>query len=204
MSLNGIIKLQIQKKKWRLKNKHNNTSTTNLFNTNQVTVGKGTYGSLYVLTHGEDAVLTIGNYCSIGPDVAFVLQSDHALNHFSTYPFKVMSGLAKYEAISKGNIVIEDDVWIGLRSIILSGVHIGKGAVIGAGSIITHDIPSYAIVVGIPGKVVGYRFDDRQIEILKNIDMSKLDNHQITKIIDNLYYDINSVEDAINIKNIIG
>lgn len=60
------------------------------------------------------------------------------------------------DSVSKP-VVIGDDVWIGARSIILKGVHIGKGAVIAAGAVVTKDVPEYAIVGGVPAKVIKYR-----------------------------------------------
>lgn len=201
MSLKSDIILYFHNKKWRMNNKGNYTTAANLFNISQVSVGKGTYGPLYVLTHGNDAKLEIGSYCSIGPQVAFVVQSDHPLNHLTTYPFKVMNGLAQYEAISKGNIVVEDDVWIGLRAIILSGVHIGRGAVIGAGSVITHDIPPYAIVTGVPGRVVGTRFSEEVVTELSQIDLSKIKSLETSKMIEVLNHQIKDCDDIKMIKN---
>ncbi len=58
---------------------------------------------------------------------------------------------------SKGPIIIEDDVWIGLDVQVMDGVRIGRGAIVGAGSVVTHDIPPYAIAVGVPARVIGYR-----------------------------------------------
>ena len=68
-----------------------------------------------------------------------------------------------------GDIIIENDVWIGAKATIMSGVTIHNGAVIGANSVITKDIPPYAIVVGNPGKIVKYRFTEEQIEKLLQI-----------------------------------
>lgn len=203
MSVKSSIILYRFNKKWRSINKHNRTNVSNLFNYQQVEVGKGTYGNLYVLSHGTDSKLKIGHYCSIAPKVSFVLQSDHCLHRFSTFPFKVMGGVSKYEAISKGDIIIDDDVWIGIGSTILSGVHIERGAVIGAGSIITHDIPPYAVVVGSPGRVIGYRFDPKIIEILMHIDYANIDIEDVINCPFDLYQMIDSVETAENIvKNI--
>ena len=72
-------------------------------------------------------------------------------------------------AVSKGEIVIEDDVWIGSNSVILSGVKIGRGAVIGAGSIVTKNVPKYAIVAGNPAKVIKMRFNDEEISKLEKL-----------------------------------
>ncbi|MDR4410468.1 antibiotic acetyltransferase, partial [Bacillus anthracis] len=69
---------------------------------------------------------------------------------------------------SKGEIVVGNDVWTGYQSCILSGVTIGNGAIIGAWSVITKDVPSYAIVTGNPAKFVRYRFLQETIEKLKN------------------------------------
>ena len=60
-------------------------------------------------------------------------------------------------SISKGPVVIEEDAWLGAGVKVLSGVRIGKGAVIGAQSLVNKDIPDYAIAVGVPAKVIGYR-----------------------------------------------
>jgi carbonic anhydrase/acetyltransferase-like protein (isoleucine patch superfamily) len=66
----------------------------------------------------------------------------------------------------KGDIIIENDVWIGAKSTIMSGVKISNGAIIGATATVTKDVPPYAIVVGNPGKIVKYRFTEKQIEML--------------------------------------
>jgi acetyltransferase-like isoleucine patch superfamily enzyme len=58
---------------------------------------------------------------------------------------------------SGGNIVLEDDVWLGLGVAVLEGVRIGKGAIIGAGAVVTEDIPAYAIAVGVPARVIRMR-----------------------------------------------
>ena len=73
------------------------------------------------------------------------------------------------QSISKGNVKIGNDVWIGIGATILSGVNIGDGAVIGASAVITKDIPDYAIVAGNPAKVVRMRFDANQISTLKRL-----------------------------------
>jgi acetyltransferase-like isoleucine patch superfamily enzyme len=60
-------------------------------------------------------------------------------------------------------IVIEDDVWIGYRAIVLKGVTVGRGSVVGAGSVVTRDVPRYAIVAGVPARKVGVRFSEDEI-----------------------------------------
>ena len=79
------------------------------------------------------------------------------------------------EAYSNGPIVINDDVWIATDSIILSGVNVGKGAVIAAGSVVVKDVPPYSIVGGNPAKVIKYRFEQNIIDKLMKIDLSSID-----------------------------
>ena len=73
--------------------------------------------------------MTIGNYVSIAENVYFLLDVEHYIDHISTYPFRVkLLQECKSESFAKGNIVVEDDVWIGFGAVIMSGVTIGKGA----------------------------------------------------------------------------
>lgn len=176
--------------KFRIKNRHNNVSMSNYFNINLVSVGKKSYGSLYVLAFSNESTLKIGNYCSIAPNVSFILSADHYINHISTYPFKVKIMKEKFEGKSKGNIVVNDDVWIGYGAIIMSGVHIGQGAIIAAGALITKDIPPYAIVGGVPAKIIKYRFKPEIIKELLKIDYNKLTKKDIANNIDKLYVEI--------------
>lgn len=76
-------------KKWRKVNEHNETFPVNYYNQQLVTVGRWTYGELCVLTFNDYYKLQIGNFCSIAPDVVFVLSADHFLTHVSSFPFKV-------------------------------------------------------------------------------------------------------------------
>lgn len=82
-------------------------------------------------------------------------------------------------ASCKGPIIIEDDVWIGESVIVMSGVHIGRGAVIGAGAVVTKNIPSYSVVVGAPATVIKYRFDRDVIAKLQRIDFEKISAEEI-------------------------
>ena len=90
-----------------------------------------------------------------------------------------------------GYKTIEDDVWIGDRAIILSGVKIGRGAVIGAGCVVTKDVNPYEIVIGNPMRVLRKRFPDNIIDKLMNVDFSKLDSNFIHSHIDLLYEELN-------------
>ena len=168
-------KLAVNKYRFRKLNPHNKVYAANLFPFGIVTVGKHSYGSLFVYSWGaENEYLKIGNFVSIAEGVKFILGGNHCLDSFSTYPFRVMFLGHEKEAWSKGPIVIEDDVWIGMDAIILSGVTIHQGAVIGAGSVVAADIPPYAIAVGNPAHIAKYRFSKDIIEQLLRINLEEL------------------------------
>jgi virginiamycin A acetyltransferase len=183
-------------KKWAKQNKHNFTTIgKNLFDQRKVSIGKGTYGKLNIYQFDKTSGnLQLGMYCSIAPEVDFILDGEHAYNTLSTYPFKSRY-LNKYdETNTKGDIIVEDDVWIGIHAIILSGVHIGRGAIIAAGAVVTNDIPPYAIVGGVPAKLIKYRFDHDLINSLLKIDYSKLTNKIILEHMNDLYKKVHSSE----------
>lgn len=175
-----------QKSRWRRKNKNNRTIANTLFDINKVFVGNETYGHLNVHTYGNDQErLEIGNYCSIAGGVHFILSGGHDINKIMTFPFSAYYK-NMIDSSTKGKIVIEDDVWIGYGSIILSGVRVGKGAVIGAGSLINKDVPPYAVVGGVPAKIIKYRFSEFVIKKLLEIDFSKINLDTLINIVN--YY----------------
>lgn len=189
------LKRKILTKKWRKRNRHNETAPNNLFDINMVSVGKYTYGRLEVLTFNNQNHLTIGNFCSIAPKVVFLLSADHYTDHISSFPFKVkVTRDLKTEGISKGDIIVEDDVWIGYGAKILSGVHIGQGAIVAAGSIVTKDIPPYAIVAGVPAEVIKYRFPPDVIDELLKIDYNMMTEDIIKNHINELYTELGGID----------
>lgn len=173
---------------WRRINKHNSTTVNNFFNLESVSVGNYTYGVLNVMDSNPVSKLRIGCFCSIAPNVVFILNSDHYTNNLSSFPFKVkcLSSLTA-EAISYGDIVIDDDVWIGYGSIVLSGVHIGQGAIIAAGAVVTKDVPPYSIFGGVPANVIKYRFSQDVIKFLMTLDYSLLTKRLVNENVDKLY-----------------
>lgn len=183
-----LLELYFFKKKWRKKNKHNFTFAQNIFPIEIVEVGKYSYGPLNIRSwDAKNEKLVIGNFVSIAEDVLFLLGGNHNIETFSTYPFKVMLLGEEKEAWSKGPIIVEDDVWIGTRVIILSGIRIGQGAIIGAGSVVTKDVPPYAIVGGDPARVIKYRFDEETVKQLIKIDFSRISKEFVLNNIDLLY-----------------
>lgn len=186
----GLIKKKLFNIKWRKLNRLNTTYAVDFFDMSLVKVGKYTYGGLRVLTYNENNKLFIGNYCSIGPNVTFVLSADHYLNHISTFAYKVKVLNEELEGVSKGDIIVGDDVWIGYGATILSGVHIGQGAVVAAGAVVTSNVPPYAIVGGVSAKVIKYRFDPDIIEELMKIDYGRLTKEDIEQHINDLYIEL--------------
>lgn len=114
----------------------------------------------------------IGSFTSIGAQVICGMGS-HPLNLISTYPgfytkeatgAEWLGNLIDYN--DKKTTTIGSDVWIGIRAIIISGISVGHGSVIAAGSVVTKDVPPYAIVGGVPAKIIRYRFKPEDIEKL--------------------------------------
>lgn len=115
--------------------------------------------------------LVIGKFVQIAHGVQIITASaNHQMDGFSTYPFNIFgepwSSAYKANWPNKGDTVIGDDVWIGHQAIILPAVTIGAGAIIGAGSVVTKDVPPYTIVAGNPAKPIRKRFDEETISIL--------------------------------------
>lgn len=127
---------------------------------NNVEIGKYTYG----LWAAEIAPKTkIGAFCSIAPNVKIGLMN-HPMEYVSTHPFLYYKDRGfvteDIQIPQKSAPIIDDDVWIGTNVVILPGVHIGQGAIIGAGAVVTKDVPPYACVGGVP-KVVKIQIPKR-------------------------------------------
>lgn len=174
--LNKNISLYVHKKNWRKQNDHNDTVAMRIFDIDKVSVGQYSYGHLNVFEWGTPGeYLQIGNCVSLAEDVKFILGGNHSITGYSTFPFSAKAGLEpSIDAQYKGAIIVNDDVWIGVGAIILSGVTIGRGAVIAAGSIVTRDVPSYAIVAGSPAKFIKYRLSEEQIKIASQVDFARI------------------------------
>jgi acetyltransferase-like isoleucine patch superfamily enzyme len=135
-------------------------------------IGDWTYGSPKVISYDSETRLKIGKFCSIADDVKILLGGEHRTDWLTTYPFSALfheASIYPGHPASKGDIVIGNDVWLGYGCMILSGVNIGNGAVIAAGSVITKDVPAYTIVGGNPAKPIRRRFSEEIIKILEDI-----------------------------------
>lgn len=136
--------------------------------------------------------LQIGRHTSIAPDVTFIIDLNHdykrvCQGRLSNVPYK-RPHLSK----RKGQIIIMNDCWIGEKSTILSGVTIGNGAVVAAESVVSKDVPPYAIVAGNPAKIIGYRFEPEQIDALQLIRWWNWTPKKIQMYGEELFGDIDS------------
>lgn len=132
----------------------------------QFEIGRGSYGAVEVIDFGEGSKLFMGSWCSIATGTSILLGGGHRTEWATTYPFTVTDPTLahiKGHPVSRGDVTIGNDVWIGTEAMILSGVTIGNGAVIAARSVVSRDVPPYAIVAGSPAKIVRYRFDEETI-----------------------------------------
>ncbi len=113
--------------------------------------------------------MTIGRYCSFGDSVRRI-DANHPLDSLTTHPisYEARFGVIAADRIVSERLTIEDDVWIGHNSVILPGcTFIGRGAIIGAGSIVTKNVPAYAVVAGNPAKQLRMRFDAETIAAIE-------------------------------------
>ena len=126
--------------------------------------------------------ISIGSFCSIARNVS-IQESNHNPYKITTYNIlrNLFDQSVNSDMISKGSIEIGNDVWIGANAIILSGCSIGNGAIIASGSIVTKNVPHYAIVVGNPAKIIKYRFDPETIEKLEEIKWWEWTTEKIIK-----------------------
>ncbi|WP_283205842.1 CatB-related O-acetyltransferase [Methylobacterium cerastii] len=135
-------------------------------------VGDYTYGVPTVLWWGEDTALTIGRYCSIAAGVSIMLGGNHRTDWVTTFPFGVLDPAAAAHTghpATNGDVRIGNDVWLGDSCRILSGVTVGDGACVATGALVTRDVPPYAIVGGVPARIIRLRFSPDQIAAMLEI-----------------------------------
>jgi len=147
--------------------------TRDIFKSRKFVVGKYTYGSPNVIFENSESNLYIGNFCSIAGGVTIFLGGNHRTDWITTFPFSSFqdkfpqSNNIKGHPSTKGDVVIGNDVWIGLNAVIMSGVTIGNGAVVATSSVVTKNIGPYEIWGGNPSILIGKRFDEEKIELLE-------------------------------------
>lgn len=159
-----------------------------LKNAKWANIGKKTYDNgAFVWKWFNNSSLEIGKYCSIANDVNFVCDSGyHTESQITTFPLfhevlekndnviinnttYVVKDIKENLKPSKSGITVGHDVWIGMNATILPGVKIGNGVTVFAGAVVSEDIPDYAIVGGVPGKVIQFKHDQEKIDALNKI-----------------------------------
>lgn len=154
-----------------------------------IEIGRYTYGA-YRIDGSIDDGTRIGSFCSIAPN-SRIGGAGHPLDRVSTHPFTYLSNRGfvpadddALQASLTRPVVIDDDVWIGENAILLPGVRVARGAVIGAGAVVTKDVPPYAIVLGVPARIARHRFTPEQIERLLAIDWPSWSDERIRADVD--------------------
>lgn len=141
----------------------------------------------------EISFTTIGAFCSIANGV-LIGGGRHPIEWASTSPVfydnrdSIKKKYARHVRPKNGMVVVGNDVWIGANAIIMQGVNIGTGAVVGAGSVVTRDVPHYAIVAGVPARQIRMRFDKDLVDRFLKSKWWELDDDQLAALADLVPY----------------
>ena len=135
--------------------------------------------------------LVIGKFCQIASGTKFIMgPANHRISSVSTYPFHVFGGAWRdntpphlSQLPRKGDIVVGNDVWLGRESVVMPGVSIGDGAIVGAYSVVTRDVPSYGVVGGNPARLIKKRFSDEWIAILLELKWWDFEAEKLVKFL---------------------
>lgn len=148
-------------------------------NSHLLKMGIGSYydREIEIISWSDAFFVQVGNYCSIGRGTCFFLHANHRPDWITTSsqlwgpvtPEIAQMHMEMGHPKCRGNIIVENDVWIGAKSTIMDGVTIHNGSVVGACSVVTKDVPPYAIVAGNPATIIRYRFSNDIIEKLLSI-----------------------------------
>ena len=135
------------------------SALTSDFTYRNITIGNGVYIGPHALFLCTESQIFIGNKVLFGPHVT-IIGGDHRITDVGRFIYDVLDKHPEDDQ----DVHIEDDVWIGTNTTLLKGVTVGRGAVVAAGALVTKDVPPYAIVGGVPAKVLKYRFTPEQIQ----------------------------------------
>jgi virginiamycin A acetyltransferase len=167
----------------------------------KVSLGEFTEDSPHILSFHKEDTVSIGKFCIFGSDALLVVGERNIPSRGSiqrgvaNYHLSKLAKKSKSLPISKSSksyITIGNDVWVGARAIILTNVTIGDGAIIGAGAVVTHDIPPYSIAAGVPAKIIRSRFSHDQIEKLLKIAWWNWERKKVASNIDLLRGDVDA------------
>ena len=168
------------------------------FPTHNVFIGKPISGAPYIVNTKYSTVV-IGNYCHFGRGCSIIpirahLPSlrEHERFVISTFPITGYRGWKQKCTMPPKNcfVIIGNDVWVGMNAIILPGVKIGNGAVIGAGAVVTRSVPPYAVVGGVPAKILRYRYTEQQRAALLKIAWWKWPEKKVKTNASDFYGDV--------------
>jgi virginiamycin A acetyltransferase len=133
----------------------------------KLTIGDYTRINGPITVRGQE-ICEIGNYCAFGYSVTIITTNHDISKPNLQLNFQRRHGFADLE-ISRGPIVVGHNVWIGDNATILAGSHIGDGSVVGAGAVVTGDLPPFAVAAGVPARIIKYRFSPEVIALLLDI-----------------------------------
>src|SRR5678815_4224417 len=124
-----------------------------------LSIGKGSTIGQNCNINGD---IVIGKYCQLGAFIG-IYSTNHPTNYITSFTSKDFLNGILIGNTQRGKVTIGHDVWVGHGAIILKDVTIGDGAIISAGAVVTKDVPPYAIVGGVPAKVIKFRFQEEVI-----------------------------------------
>lgn len=142
-----------------------------------------------------DELIVIGNFTGLAQGVKIFGAVDHYTHNVAALPLKILYFHKIHElnkdVHTKGPTTIGNDVLVMYNAMILSGVTIGDGAIVGAGAVVTKNVPPYAIVAGNPARIIKYRFSEEQIEALLKIRWWDWSDDKIREF-EQYFYDIDT------------
>jgi phosphonate metabolism protein (transferase hexapeptide repeat family) len=149
---------------------------------------------------------SIGKYCSIASNV-YIGPGSHPLNYISTHPFTFLKDYGNLIETDDNSVVekrdsksidIGNDVWIGQGAVIMDNIKIGHGSIVGAHAVVTHDVEPYSIVVGVPAKLIKFRFQTDVIDALLKIQWWDWDRSKIKESVNEFKHIDNFVKKYTN------
>ncbi len=147
------------------------------------------------LPYQIDEVIQVGKFSGLALGVKIHGGGEHFQNNVANFPLKTfffLSGETYKDGYSKGPTIIGNDVLILYNATVLSGIKIGDGAIVGACSVVTRDVPPYAVVAGNPARVINYRFSEEQIRALLRIRWWDWTIEEIKAFEEYFYTDVNT------------